>query len=65
MKPPEKHIHPRNVTQQIYGHRLESGDVLLESDVYDSSSGYWHRCPCPGLPIMGGVATVWIRQVPQ
>lgn len=65
MKPATKHTHPHNITQQIFGHQLEAGDLLEQGDVYDSSNGYWERCPCPGLTLQGGIATVWIRQVPQ
>lgn len=35
-----------------YGYLLESGDVLREDDLYESSSGRWERCPCPGMRLL-------------
>lgn len=65
MKEPTTHMHRMGYTGQgpyaIYGAQLESGDVLEANDRYDSSSGRWDLCPCPGLKIEAGVATVWVR----
>lgn len=44
-----------------FGYELEPGDVLEATDLYDSTSGFWEPCPCPGLTIQEGCATVWIR----
>lgn len=49
--------------QSVYGHELESGDVLTETDVYDSTSGSWTPCPCPGLTLQSGSAAKWVRPV--
>lgn len=46
-----------------YGHELEAGDVLEEGDVYDSTSGQWSKCPCPGLTLAAGITTKWVRPV--
>lgn len=46
----------------IFGRELETGDVLEATDVYDSTSGTWEPCPCPGLTIQAARnGTVWIR----
>lgn len=45
----------------VFGRQLETGDVLEEDDVYDSSNGSWERCTCPGLTLQEGTATVWVR----
>lgn len=48
----------------MIGNLLEAGDVLRPTDVYESTSGDWEPCPCPGLPIGEGVATRWVRPAP-
>lgn len=50
-----------NCTRPIFGHRLEPGDVLEPTDVYDSTGGDWQPCPTPGLPLTEGAAAVWVR----
>lgn len=47
----------------VYGHELEPGDVLETSDVYNSTSGAWESCPCPGLKIQDGAGATWVRPV--
>tara|TARA_R110002110_G_scaffold205162_3_gene417451 strand:- start:102 stop:272 length:171 start_codon:yes stop_codon:yes gene_type:complete len=44
---------------------LEEGDVLKETDFYLSSDGNWRECPCPGLTLQKGFATVWVRYVSE
>ncbi len=46
----------------VIGFLLEDGDILEETDVYDSASGSWEPCPCPGLVISGTTEmTQWVR----
>ena len=45
----------------ISGRKLEAGEVLEATDVYESSNGQWEPCPCPGLKLGEGVACIWIR----
>jgi hypothetical protein len=52
--------HPISSTPQ-YGVVLKPGDKLEATDVYDSTTGRWSPCPCPGLTVPGGGATIWIR----
>ncbi len=46
----------------IHGRRLENGDVLQKDDVYNSSSGFWEKCPCPG-PVLqsSNDIVIWVR----
>lgn len=46
---------------KVLGRRLETGDVLEPTDVYESTNGSWEVCPCPGLAIQAGADVVWIR----
>lgn len=57
--PPERFIHPVSGAV-IWGHRVTAGTVLRETDVYDSSSGAWEPCPCPGLTFQGGNHITWV-----
>lgn len=50
-----------NCRTPIFGCLLEKGDLLKEGDVYDSTSGFWSPCPCPGTKIQSGSVAVWIR----
>lgn len=45
----------------VSGYLLEPGDVLEATDLYDSTSGVWEPCPCPGLALGDGTGAVWIR----
>ena len=46
----------------IYGQRLVVGDTLQVTDVYDSTSGEWQPCPCPGVPLTAtGDTVTWVR----
>ena len=48
-----------------FGRQLEAGDVLEPDDLYESTSGSWERCPCPGLTLSGPItiasAPIWVR----
>lgn len=44
-----------------YGRLLEAGDELEDGDVFASVEGTWQKCPCPGLKIMSGAETMWVR----
>ena len=62
MKPSEPHSHFGNVSQTIYGSLLETGDILTSWDVYESSSGHWEYCLCPGLSLTAdNRGPKWIR----
>jgi hypothetical protein len=52
--------HPRSGTE-ITGYRLQPGDTIRSTDVYDSTNGRWDAAPCPGLTLGEGTATVWVR----
>jgi len=58
---PDFHKHPKNMHDTVYGAKLVAGDVLEPTDVYDSSSGFWEQCTCPGAALGEGTATTWIR----
>ncbi|PIT88526.1 MAG: hypothetical protein COU29_01955 [Candidatus Magasanikbacteria bacterium CG10_big_fil_rev_8_21_14_0_10_36_32] len=60
-KEKELHTHPKNPNEKIFGQRLQAGDIVEEDDVYDSSSGKWEVCPCPGLTLQESVNTYWVR----
>lgn len=60
MKNVDIHIHPRS-GHYVFGEKLPAGTVLEATDLYDSSSGRWEPCPCPGLVLQEGVATTWVR----
>lgn len=47
--------------QSVYGKQLDPGDILQETDLFESSKGNWETCPCPGLRLQDGVDVVWIR----
>ena len=52
--------HPISATPQ-YGVVLQPGDKLEATDLYDSMTGQWSACPCPGLTVQEGCDTIWIR----
>ena len=52
--------HPISATPQ-FGVVLKPGDKLEATDVYDSTTGQWSACPCPGLTVQEGIAAIWIR----
>ncbi|MBI2109278.1 MAG: hypothetical protein HYT93_03840 [Parcubacteria group bacterium] len=54
------HRHPES-SIGIYGYRLEPGDIIMKNDVYDSTTGFWEKAPCPGLTISEKCRTVWVR----
>ena len=50
----------------VLGRRLRSGEVLLATDVYESTSGRWEPCPCPGIRLLlpqgeNSSAVLWVR----
>lgn len=57
------HCDPTGVYgRTVYGRRLVAGDVLEASDVFDSTAGEWHPCPCPGVTLATISDTVtWVR----
>ena len=57
------HLHPRNPNQNIFGIKLQAGDVIKADDVYDSSDGTWKKTPCPGLILQEKCNTYWVRPV--
>lgn len=71
---PEKearmHEHPRfdpvairrlGEKTHVYGYKLVAGDVIQETDVYDSTAGDWQPAPCPGLMLQEGAGAVFVR----
>jgi hypothetical protein len=53
---------------RVYGRRLEPGDVLEPTDVYNSSNGHWEFCPVPGFvlqPDSTGNDVIWVRPEPS
>lgn len=60
-KAPKYHRH-RVDGPYVFGFELEAGDTLEPDDVYNSTSGNWEKCPCPGLTLGGEGANVkWVR----
>jgi hypothetical protein len=54
----------------VYGRELVNGDVLQKDDVYNSTSGRWDKCPCPGLTLQGfdegaNNPVIWVRPEEQ
>jgi hypothetical protein len=49
----------------VFGQRLEKGDTIQSSDVYDSTTGKWEEPP-QGLvgTVLQATSTVWIRPTP-
>ncbi len=60
MEKPDYHKNPYS-GNQIFGARLQIGDVLKETDVYASADGKWHKCPCPGITLVGCFTTIFVR----
>lgn len=54
--------HPRS-GRVIVGVAIEPGETLLETDVYDSTSGEWVPCPCPGVRLQSVRGATWVRPV--
>jgi hypothetical protein len=52
--------HPISATPQ-FDVVLKPGEKLEATDVYASTTGQWSPCPCPGLTVQEGIATIWIR----
>ncbi len=52
-----------NMENSVVGYELETGDILQQNDVYNSSSGKWEKCPCPGLMIQieRDSSVIWVR----
>lgn len=64
----EKTAYPhktKNCSRPLFGHRLEAGDLLEATDLYDSTGGYWQPCPCPGVELQPGAKAVWVRPEPS
>jgi hypothetical protein len=40
--------------------RLGQGAILRDEDVYDSTTGQWEKCLCPGLELRA-TPTIWVR----
>ena len=61
-------IHPISA-DRIEGVRILPEDKLQSSDVYDSTSGKWEKCPCPGLVLQKGSGEgnpiIWVRPTAQ
>jgi hypothetical protein len=56
------HHHPKDYSKTVIGKRLESGDILEDGDVYDSTSGNWERQPIlTGTRLRSGFAAYWVR----
>jgi len=56
------HHHSMDNNQKVYGKKLEAGDVLEPTDVYNSTSGKWEPTPCPGAILKKqGPNVVWVR----
>lgn len=43
--------------------RVKVGEKLGPDDLYQSTSGSWKQCPCPGLTVVEGAPTAWFRPV--
>lgn len=53
------HSHPQSLSS-VAGLRLATGALLKDEDVYDSKTGQWDKCPCPGLELRA-TSTIWVR----
>jgi len=52
----------RSIGDVVLGNQLETGDVLEPTDVYESTSGRWELCPCPGLTLEASLeGPIWVR----
>lgn len=60
------HHHQRNASAEIYGERLEAGDIINSGDVYDCTDGTWRSCHpyVHGTPIVEGSEIVVVRPSP-
>lgn len=45
----------------IIGRRVQPGEALEETDVYDSMTGKWESCACPGLTLALSAPATWVR----
>ncbi|KKS38969.1 MAG: hypothetical protein UV01_C0001G0045 [Parcubacteria group bacterium GW2011_GWA2_42_14] len=55
------HFHPETGLE-VFGTLIEKGTRLEKDDVYDSTSGKWEKCPCPGAVLQTSEPNViWIR----
>ena len=65
MQEPSWHLHPVYPHRLVFGSPIEAGTRLETTDVYDSTSGRWERCPCPGIILEVASDHVrWIRPCP-
>ena len=46
---------------RVIGRKIAPGEILLKTDVYDSTSGSWAPCPCPGIALGAGTNAIWVR----
>jgi len=51
----------KNSGKPIYGRKLNAGETLEPTDVYDSTDGEWEKCPNPGGKVPKGNHVVWVR----
>lgn len=62
---PNDWVRHRRTNAMVFGQVLGEGEILKEDDVYESSSGRWERCTCPGVAL--GTRTeahpLWVRPV--
>ena len=65
MQEPCWHLHPVSPHRLVFGSLIEAGDILEATDVYDSTSNKWERCPCPGIILEVASDHVrWVRPRP-
>jgi len=47
--------------QVVRGVRVRVGKFLRKDDVFESSTGNWEKCPCPGTRLVSTHVT-WVRE---
>ena len=56
-----KILHPTS-GYVIQGALIPQGDVLRKTDVFNSQSGFWEKCPCPGS-LNESSDVIWVRPI--
>lgn len=60
------HQHSNNKELEIYGQKLEAGDIIKEGDVYECAADIWRKCGAQliGETLDGEVLVTIIRPLP-
>ena len=58
----EAKIHKHPISgDEIFGKKLEPGDIIEKKDKFDAESGYWIVSSFAGHPVLAHITVIYIR----